>query len=88
MPGDAQHLRHLDQLLKDLPSRSFPDLATLIVVRTNDTALFESLQGLFTGVPDVKVIVDRRMPSRNPGRVSPRGKPLVERRPEEFLLVP
>ena len=64
MPGDAQHLRHLDQLLKDLPSRSFPDLATLIVVRTNDTALFESLQGLFTGVPDVKVIVDRRTDDR------------------------
>src|SRR4029453_19233997 len=36
---------HMDQLLEDLPSRSFPDVATLIVVRPNDTALFESLQG-------------------------------------------
>jgi hypothetical protein len=49
---------HRDQLLEDLPSRSFPDVAVLIVVRPNDTALFESLQGLLTG--DMKVIVDRR----------------------------
>ena len=56
--------RHVDQLLEDLPSRSFPDVAVLIVVRPNDTALLESLQGLFTGVPDVKVIVDRRTDDR------------------------
>jgi hypothetical protein len=36
---------HRDQLLEDLPSRSFPDVAVLIVVRPNDTALFEHLQG-------------------------------------------
>jgi hypothetical protein len=56
--------RHVDQLLEDLPSRSFPDVAVLIVVRPNDTALFESLQGLLTGVPDVKVMVDRRTDDR------------------------
>jgi hypothetical protein len=55
---------HLGQLLEDLPSRSFPDVAVLIVVRPNDIALFESLQGLFPGVPDVKVIVDRRTDDR------------------------
>ena len=55
---------HRNQLLEDLPSRSFPGVATLIVVRPNDTALFESLQGLFTGVPYVKVIVDRRTDDR------------------------
>jgi hypothetical protein len=51
---------HVDQLLEDLPSRSFPDVAVLIVVRPKDTALFEHLQGLATCVPGVKVIVDRR----------------------------
>jgi hypothetical protein len=56
--------RHVDQLLEDLPSRSFPDVATLIVVRPNDTALFESLKGLFTGVPHVQVIIDRRTKDR------------------------
>jgi len=55
---------HRDQLLEDLPSRSFPDVAVLIVVRPNDTALFESLQGLFTGVSDMKVIADRRTDDR------------------------
>jgi hypothetical protein len=55
---------HVGQLLEDLPSRSFPDVATLIVVRPTDTALFASLQGLFTGVPDVKLIVDRRTDDR------------------------
>ena len=55
---------HMGQLLEGLPSRSFPDVAVLIIVRPNDTALFESLQGLFTGVPDVKVIVDRRTDDR------------------------
>jgi hypothetical protein len=55
---------HVDQLLEDLPSRSFPDAALLIVVRRNDAALFEHLQWLFTGVPGVKVIVDRRTDDR------------------------
>jgi hypothetical protein len=55
---------HVNQLLEDLPSRSFPDVAMLIVVRPNDTALFERLQGLLTGVPGVKVIVDRRTDDR------------------------
>jgi hypothetical protein len=36
----------------------------LIVVRPNDIALFERLQGLLTSVPGVKVIVDRRTDDR------------------------
>jgi hypothetical protein len=36
----------------------------LIVVRPNDTALFESLQAFFAGMLDVKVIVDRRTDDR------------------------
>ena len=55
---------HRDQLLEDLPSRSFPDVAVLIVVLPNDSALFEHLQGLLTGMPGVKVIVDRRTDDR------------------------
>jgi hypothetical protein len=55
---------HRNHLLEGLPSRSFPDTAVLIIVRPNDTALFESLHGLFTGVPDAKVIVDRRTNDR------------------------
>jgi hypothetical protein len=55
---------HRDQLLEDLPSRSFPDVALLIVVHPNDTELFESLQAMFVGAFDVKVIVDRRTVDR------------------------
>ena len=55
---------HRDQLLEDLPSRSFLGVAVLIVVRPNDTALFESLQAFFAGMLDVKVIVDRRTDDR------------------------
>jgi hypothetical protein len=55
---------HTDQLLEALPSRSFPDAALLIVVRRNDTALFEHLEWTFAGVPRVKVIVDRRTDKR------------------------
>ena len=55
---------HRDQLLEALPSRSFPDAALLIVVRRNDTALYEHLEWSFAGVPGVKVIVDRRTNDR------------------------
>jgi hypothetical protein len=55
---------HTDQLLEALPSRSFPDAALLIIVRRNDTALYEHLEWSFAGVPGVKVIVDRRTDDR------------------------
>jgi hypothetical protein len=55
---------HMDQLLEALPARSFPDAVLLIVVRRNDTALYEHLQWSFAGVPGVKVIVDRRNDDR------------------------
>jgi peptidoglycan/LPS O-acetylase OafA/YrhL len=45
-------------------SRSFPDAALVIVVRRNDTALYEDLEWSFAGVPSVKVIVDRRTDDR------------------------
>ena len=51
---------HTEQLLESLPSRSFPDAELLIVVRPNDTELYEYLQRSFAGVHHVKVIVERR----------------------------
>jgi hypothetical protein len=55
---------HTTQVLEALPSRSFPDAALLIVVRRNDTALYEHLTWSFGRVPGVKVIVDRRVGDR------------------------
>jgi hypothetical protein len=55
---------HKDQLLETLPSRSFPDAAVLIVVRRNDTELYEHLQWSFARMRGVKVIVDRRVGGR------------------------
>lgn len=46
------------------PSRSFPDAELVIVVRRNDTALYEHLQRAFAGVARVKVIVDRGVGDR------------------------
>jgi hypothetical protein len=55
---------HTTQVLEGLPSRSFPDAAVLIVVRRNDTVLYEHLKWSFARVPGVKVIVDRRVGDR------------------------
>ena len=55
---------HRDQVLEALPSRSFPDAALLIVVGRNNAELYEHLRWSFAGVPDVKVIVDRRTEGR------------------------
>ena len=51
---------HTEQLPESIPSRSFPDAELLIVVRPNDTELYEYLQRSFAGVHHVKVIVERR----------------------------
>ena len=51
---------HKELLLESIPSRSFPDVELLIVVRLNDTALYEYLRQSFAGVHRVKVIADRR----------------------------
>lgn len=55
---------HRERLLELLPSKSFPDAELLIVVRPNDTALYEYLRRSFAGVPQVKVIVERRSHDR------------------------
>ena len=60
--------RHQQQALEALPSQSFPDAEMLIVVRPNDTDLYHYLLRRFTGVPGVRVILERR---RTKQRVCP-----------------
>ncbi len=67
MPVTAKNLLEWMDLLakvKALPSRSFLDPDMLILVRPNDTTLFEYLQRSFAGVRYVKVIWDRRAGER------------------------
>jgi len=47
---------HKERLLESVPSRSFPGVELLIVVRRNGT-LFQRLERSFAGVPTAKVIV-------------------------------
>lgn len=60
---------HREQILEALPCRSFPDGTLLIVVRRNDTALYEHLEWSFASVAGVKVIVDRRTDDRRSAQV-------------------
>ena len=55
--------RHRERLLELLPSKSFPDAESLIVVRRNDTALYER-QRSFARVSGVSVVMDRRVADR------------------------
>jgi hypothetical protein len=55
---------HRERLLELLPSRSFPDVEMLVIVRPNDTELFEDLQRKFAGARGVLVIMDRRVAER------------------------
>jgi len=50
--------RHTEQAIEALPSTSFPDAEMLIVVRPNDTELYQYLLRRFADV--MKVILDRR----------------------------
>ena len=57
--------RHKEQALEALPSQSFPDAEMLIVVRPNDTDLYEYLLRRLAGVLGVRVILERRQPDRS-----------------------
>jgi hypothetical protein len=59
--------RHKEQALEALPSQSFPDVEMLIVVRRNDTDLYEYLLRRFAGVRGVRVIPERRQADRSAG---------------------
>ena len=56
--------RHSKNLLEQLPSRSFPGIRLLLVARPTETALHHYLTRAFAGLPDVKVIRDRRQGER------------------------
>ncbi len=56
--------RHQEQALEALPSNSFPDAEMLIIVRPNDTDLYEYLLRRLASVPGVRVIRERRQPDR------------------------
>jgi hypothetical protein len=56
--------RHKAELLESLPSQSFPDAELLIVVRRDETALYENLERSFAAMSRVKVIADRRVSDR------------------------
>src|SRR5438445_11145454 len=68
VPCDANRFRASPQCChrvpEALPSQSFPDAEMLIVVRPNDTDLYEYLLRRFAGVPGVRVILERRKPDR------------------------
>jgi hypothetical protein len=68
--------RHLQGILAQLPSQSFPDVTYLVVVRKGETALHDHLERAFLGVAGAKVIMERREWER---RAAPR-RPAHERR--------
>jgi len=56
--------RHLTLVLGTLPSRSFPGVELLVIVRASDRALFEHLRWATSGVPDIRAIMERRRGER------------------------
>jgi hypothetical protein len=56
--------RHREQAREARPSPSFPDAEMLIVVRPNDTDLYEYLVQRFAEVSGVQVILERRRADR------------------------
>ena len=89
-------LSHKEQSLEGLPSQSFPDVGTLIVVRPDDPKLYESLVRTLGGMPGVRIIVDQRRADRlaskrvrderriRRGRVSAAGYTVVRFNPKSY----
>jgi hypothetical protein len=71
-------VRHRQRFLESLPSTSFPDAEMLIVVRPNDTSLYEYLRRRLAGVKGVKVIPERRQADRRGEQ-----RPVGERRHQD-----
>jgi len=63
---------HKTQVLESLPSRSFPDVELLIIVRRENTALYGKLKRVFATFSYVEVILDLRLADRRaaPGQES------------------
>jgi hypothetical protein len=57
-------VRHSQKLLEQLPSRSFPGIRVLFIVRAAETLLYRHLTRAFAGLPDIAVIRDRRVAER------------------------
>jgi len=55
---------HQQRLLESFPSRSFPGVELLIIVRRHGTTLYESLERAYAATPRVKVLMDRRVGER------------------------
>ena len=56
--------RHSERLLEQVPSRSFPGIRVLFVVRATETEVYDHLTWSFADLPDVAVITDRRKGER------------------------
>ena len=74
--------RHTLDLLDRLPSRSFPGVRLLLVVRSRESGLYEHLQRELAGVSGVKVMLERRRGER---RLVPQSVPDEHRRIERRL---
>jgi hypothetical protein len=60
--------RHAEELSARLPAKSFPGVRRLLVVGATKPTLYDYLVRNFAGIPDVKVIMDRRQGERRPER--------------------
>jgi hypothetical protein len=56
--------RHSEKLLQQVPSRSFPGIRVLFVVRATETVVYDHLTRSCAGLADVAVIRDRRVAER------------------------
>ena len=63
-------LRHNEQLLAQVPARSFPGVRLLVVVSAAEAKLYSYLEHSCATVADVRVIVDRRRTDRRAAVVS------------------
>ncbi len=56
--------RHQQELLATLPALSFPGLELLVVIALRESALYDYLRPLLTGVKGVQVMFERRRNDR------------------------
>ena len=73
LPTHGLCASHRSKLLESMPSRSFPEVEVLIVVRRDCLDSYERLSRLFAGTTRARVILDRRVAERRvlPDQVSP-----------------
>lgn len=64
LPTHGLCAAHKTKLLEALPSKSFPEVEVLIVVRRDCLASYERLSRLFEGTSRARVILDRRRAER------------------------